>query len=145
MHTFTDRKRCSGFGIDDKDIKNIYTSKKVDFISSLGTLGIAANRIDEIKEDKLGNIYFNNGGEISKFDGQNFIKVSTASNSNNEWKLEPDDLWFKGNQNSGLVYRYDGKYLHRLKFPETKELRGYDGNPEPRARRQLGILQRRLR
>jgi hypothetical protein len=37
-----------GFGIDDKDIKNIYTSKKVDFISSLGTLGIAANRIDEM-------------------------------------------------------------------------------------------------
>jgi hypothetical protein len=37
-----------GFGIDDKDVKNIYNSKKVDFISSLGTLGIAANRIDEI-------------------------------------------------------------------------------------------------
>jgi hypothetical protein len=37
-----------GFGIDDKDIKNIYNSKKVDFVSSLGTLGIAANRIDEI-------------------------------------------------------------------------------------------------
>jgi ligand-binding sensor domain-containing protein len=87
--------------------------------------GLQNNRIDEIKEDKLGNIYFNNGGEISKFDGQNFIKVGFASNSNNEWKLEPDDLWFKGYQNSGLVYRYDGKYLHRLKFPETKEGNDY--------------------
>jgi hypothetical protein len=37
-----------GFGIDDKDIKNIYNSKKVDFISSLGTLGIAVNRINEM-------------------------------------------------------------------------------------------------
>ena len=83
--------------------------------------GLKNNRIDEIKEDKQGNIYINNDGEISKFDGQNFIKVSVANSSKNEWKLEPDDLWFKGNQNSGLVYRYDGKYLHQLKFPETKE------------------------
>ena len=83
--------------------------------------GLSSNRIDEIKEDKLGNIYFNNSGVITKFDGQNFITVSATSNSNNEWRLEHDDLWFKGYQGSGLVYRYDGKYLHRLKFPETKE------------------------
>ncbi|MFA7380772.1 MAG: two-component regulator propeller domain-containing protein [Bacteroidia bacterium] len=121
MVVYQDKKNVYWFGswetgvyrYDGKTLIN-YTTKH----------GLQNNRIDEIKEDKLGNIYFNNGGEISKFDGQNFITVSTASNSNNEWRLEPDDLWFKGSQDSGLVYRYDGKYLHRLKFPETKE--GYD-------------------
>ena len=85
------------------------------------THGLPNNRIDEIKEDKLGNIYFNTRGEISKFDGHTFIKVSTTSNPDNEWKLAPDDLWFKGQQGSGVIYRYDGKYLHRLHFPETEE------------------------
>ncbi|KAF0203723.1 MAG: GGDEF domain [Bacteroidetes bacterium] len=87
--------------------------------------GLLSNRIDDIKEDKYGNIYFNNSGEIVKFDGQNFITVSPTSNSDSEWKLEPDDLWFKSYQDSGFVYRYDGKYLHRLKFPETKEGNDY--------------------
>jgi len=118
MVIYQDKKNTYWFGswetgvyrYDGKTLIN-YTTKH----------GLQNNRIDEIKEDKLGNIYFNSGGEISKFDGQNFIKVSSASNSNNEWKLEPDDLWFKGYQDSGCVYRYDGKYLHRLKLPETKE------------------------
>jgi len=83
--------------------------------------GLQSNRVDDIKEDKFGIIYFNNSGKIVKFDGQNFTTVSTTSNSNSEWKLEPDDLWFKSYQDSGCVYRYDGKYLQRLKFPETKE------------------------
>ena len=118
MVIYQDKKNTYWFGswetgvyrYDGKTLIN-YTTKH----------GLQNRRIDEIKEDKLGGIYFNNGGEISKFDGKKFIKLSTSSSSNNEWKLEPDDLWFKGYQNSGLVYRYDGKYLHRLKFPETKE------------------------
>lgn len=81
--------------------------------------GLPHNRIDEIKEDKSGNIYFNTSGGISKFDGQNFITLSTIRNSNNEWKLEPDDLWFRFAQDSGLIYRYDGNFLHHLKFPNT--------------------------
>jgi len=118
MVVYQDKKNIYWFGswetgvyrYDGKTLIN-YTTKQ----------GLPNNRIDEIKEDKHGNIYFNNGGEISKFDGQNFIQLNTTSNSNNEWKLEQDDLWFKGYQGSGFVYRYDGNYLHRLKFPETKE------------------------
>ena len=37
-----------------------------------------------------------------------------------EWKKEPDDLWFVGVQDSGVVYRYDGRTLHRLAIPRTK-------------------------
>ncbi len=82
--------------------------------------GLCHNRIDEIQEDGSGNIYFNTSGGISKFDGQNFTTLSMTSNSNKDWKLEPDDLWFKYAQDSGWVYRYDGKFLHRLTFPNTK-------------------------
>ena len=110
MVIYQDKKNVYWFGSWET---GVYRYDGKTFINYTTKHGLQNNRIDEIKEDKLGNIYFNNGGEISKFDGQNFIKVSTASNSNNEWKLEPDDLWFKGYQNSGSVYRYDGKYLHR--------------------------------
>jgi ligand-binding sensor domain-containing protein len=118
MVVYQDKKNVYWFGSWET---GVYRYDGRTLINYTTKHGLQNNRIDEIKEDKLGNIYFNNGGKISKFDGQNFIKVSTASNSNNEWKLEPNDLWFKGYQNSGLVYRYDGKYLQRLKFPETKE------------------------
>src|SRR5438552_11573082 len=40
--------------------------------------GLPHNRIDEIKEDKLGNIYFNTSGGISKFDGKKFNTLPVA-------------------------------------------------------------------
>ena len=122
MVIYQDKKNVYWFGSWETGVYRYDGKTLINYTTKHGLLN---NRIDEIKEDKPGNIYFNNGGELIKFDGQNFIKVSTTSNSNNEWKLEPDDLWFKGNQNSGLVYRYDGKNLHRLKFPETKEGNDY--------------------
>lgn len=79
--------------------------------------GLCQNKIVSIQEDKSGNLYFNTDFGISKFDGQAF---TTLNITGNDWKLRPGDLWFKGAQNSGVVYRYDGKNLHRLKFPETK-------------------------
>lgn len=86
--------------------------------------GLSNNRIEEIKEDKFGNIYFNasnprntNSG-INKFDGNKFTTLSVTSNSNSEWKLKSDDLWFKSSNDSGEVYRYDGKSLFLLKFPK---------------------------
>jgi ligand-binding sensor domain-containing protein len=81
---------------------------------------LSDNRIDEIKEDILGNVFFNNRGVMIRFDGEQFRTLSTTSSSSTEWALKPDDVWFKGIQDSGLVYRYDGKQVHRLRFPRTK-------------------------
>ncbi|MBA2406638.1 MAG: hypothetical protein H0V65_01400 [Chitinophagales bacterium] len=78
--------------------------------------GLPHNRIEEIKEDKSGNIYFNTSKGISKFDGQSFTTLSVV-NSDNEWKLEPNDLWFKQAWDSNFVYRYDGKFLYKLLLP----------------------------
>lgn len=77
--------------------------------------GLSDNRVDEIKEDKLGNIYFNTSKGINKFDGKKFSTLIVTNT--NEWKLEKDDVWFKGTNGSGHVHRYDGTVLHRLTFP----------------------------
>ena len=79
--------------------------------------GLCQNKIVNIQEDKAGNLYFNTDIGISKFDGQHFTTLKLTAESSKEWKLEPDDLWFKGAQDSGVVYRYDGETLHRLTFP----------------------------
>lgn len=80
--------------------------------------GLPYNRIDEIKEDKSGNIYFNTcypGSAISMFNGQTFTTLPVIAG--NEWKLLPDDLWFKYSYDSEQVYRYDGNSLYKLQFP----------------------------
>jgi ligand-binding sensor domain-containing protein len=84
--------------------------------------GLADNQIRGIQEDKSGNIYVNTVNGISKFDGDTFTTLTPSASRSpmTEWKLQPDDLWFAGAQNSGAVYRYDGKTLHALEFPKTK-------------------------
>jgi len=88
--------------------------------------GLAYNRIDEIREDKSGHVYFNTPGGISKYDGEQLTTLKLSVQSSTEWKLEPNDLWFKCMQNSGQVYRYDGQTLHRLVFPEIQIGKDYD-------------------
>jgi len=39
-----------GLGVADEDIKNIYNSRKINFVDALGTFGIAAKRADEVWE-----------------------------------------------------------------------------------------------
>jgi Two component regulator propeller len=81
--------------------------------------GLSGDRIRSIQEDRSGNVYVNSEGGISRFDGRGFSPLSVTDPSKSEWKLEHDDLWFTGWQDSGVVYRYDGKLLHRLAFPKT--------------------------
>ncbi len=80
--------------------------------------GLPHNRVEDIQEDKWGNIYFNTSEGLVKFDGQKF-SILHAKESD-EWKLQPGDLWFKSLQFEGKVYRYDGSDLHSLQFPQSK-------------------------
>jgi len=95
--------------------------------------GLATNQIRGIQEDKSGNLYistfeakedlpdgkssFHRG--IAKFDGRTFrqLTIPQSDSPDAAWKYQPDDLWFSGEQNSGHVYRYDGKTVYRLRFP----------------------------
>lgn len=82
--------------------------------------GLVSNRIRGIQEDKAGNIYFTTYEGISKFDGQTFTTLSVPADAQSaEWRMQPDDLWFVGAPDTGVVYRYDGKSLYRLALPKT--------------------------
>ena len=78
--------------------------------------GLPHNRVEDIQEDKWGNIYFNTSKGLCKFDGHEFIKLHPEEFAS--WRLQSDDLWFKSLQFDGAVYRYDGKVLHKLQFPK---------------------------
>lgn len=86
--------------------------------------GLLNNRIDEIKEDKWGNIYFSSANatsEISKFNGKTFATLKAVPSEN--WKLESTDIWFKYSYgNTGKVYRFDGITLFELQFPNPPNL-----------------------
>jgi len=117
MLVYQDKKNNYWFGTWGDGLYKYYGQFILHFTTENGLIH---NRIDEIKEDKQGNIYFNTSGGINKYDGQYFTTLSMVDHSKNEWKLGSDDLWFRCTQDSGLVYRYDGEKLHRLIFPGTR-------------------------
>jgi ligand-binding sensor domain-containing protein len=86
--------------------------------------GLLNNRIDEIKEDGFGNIYFasaNTTSGISRFNGNVFSTLTAVFGEN--WKLEPTDIWFKYSYGvTGKVYRYDGSSLVELQLPKPPNL-----------------------
>lgn len=85
--------------------------------------GLMNNRVDDIKEDKSGNIYFvscHPKSSVVKFDGKAF-SILTAVPSN-EWKLQSDDLWFRHSYQTEKVYRFDGLILAELQLPKPPQL-----------------------
>jgi len=85
--------------------------------------GLLGNQIRDIQEDASGNIFIETLSGVSKFDGQQFktLEIKDDLVVPNEWKLEPNDLWFRiGFDNKG-PFRYDGKYLHYLEFPKSPQ------------------------
>lgn len=85
--------------------------------------GLISNDIRGIQEDSYGNIYFDSGHGVSKFDGRIFstLPIVNPDSPTNDWVLNPEDLWFRIGFNNSGVYRYDGEYLHYLKFPKSPQ------------------------
>lgn len=100
----------------DKD--GLYTADGKTIIHYSLKDGLPDNRIRSIQEDKKGNIYISSLGGISKFDGHGFTTLTPIKENN--WKLQPDDLWFSmvGKNGEKGPYRYDGKNLYQLQFPQ---------------------------
>lgn len=82
--------------------------------------GLPSNRVEEIKEDMQGNIYFNTSKGIIKYNGNNFTLLQETFGDIEKWELSVNDLWFKNFTDAQFVYRYDGTILHKLKLPKTK-------------------------
>ena len=82
--------------------------------------GLPSNRVEEIKEDKLGNIYFNTSKGIVKYSENQFSTLKETNGDLDQWGLSSNDLWFKNFTNGDFCYRYDGSVLHKLKMPKNK-------------------------
>ena len=118
FYVFQAKDNTYWFGSNERGVYRYDEKALVNFTTNDG---LVSNCIRGIQEDKQGNIYFTTYEGISKFDGQAFMTLNASAESETkEWKLQPDDLWFVGPPDAGVVYRYDGKVLHRLQFPETK-------------------------
>jgi ligand-binding sensor domain-containing protein len=120
MAIYQDKKNIYWFGswetgvyrYDGKTLIN-YTTKH----------GLQNNRIDEITEDKFGNIYFIGiypNSTISKFDGLSFTKITATPSK--EWKLEANDLWLRNAYQTEKVYRFDGNIFYELILPKPPKL-----------------------
>ncbi len=85
--------------------------------------GLPNNRVDEIKEDKSGNMYFvscHPYSTIAKFNGQSFTKITPTPSS--AWKLQANDLWLKNAYQTEKVYRFDGNIFYELTIPHPPNL-----------------------
>lgn len=120
MVVYQDNKNVYWFGswetgvyrFDGKTLIN-YTTKH----------GLPNNRVDEIKADKFGNIYFiscHPHSTIAKFNGQVFSSITPTPS--NEWKLQDNDLWLRNAYQTEKVYRFDGNTFYELTLPKPPKL-----------------------
>ncbi|MBK9270018.1 MAG: hypothetical protein IPM48_00330 [Saprospiraceae bacterium] len=82
--------------------------------------GLPSNRVEEIKEDKQGNIYFNTAKGIVKYNGNHLSIIQETIGDIGNWSLSENDIWFKNFTEVQCFYRYDDTILHKLKLPTIK-------------------------
>ena len=72
-----------------------YDGKNLTLFTSNDALG--SYRIISVQEDNLGNLYFDTPEGVFKYDGEIFstLPIVESKESEDEWKAEPGDLWFR--------------------------------------------------
>lgn len=116
---YQDKKSNYWFGSKENGVY-FYNGQQLKHITTEN--GLVSNEIRGIQEDANGNIFFDSEKGVSKFDGRTFktLQIANPASPLNNWVLKPDDLWFRMGFKSGS-YRFDGKYLHYLKFPTSPQ------------------------
>lgn len=121
---YQDKTCAYWFGTNDAGVFR-YDGKTI--IQFTTNDGLSNNQILTIQEDNLGNIWFGTGlFGVSRFDGKTFTSFTSKENlklnqlSINDWKKEPNDLWF---YTGGGAYRYDENSISYLPLSyESKHL-----------------------
>jgi ligand-binding sensor domain-containing protein len=122
---FQDSKGTYWFGSNGKGIYFFEGNELKQFTT---TDGLVNNTIRGIQEDSSGNIYIETPEGISTFNGKNFATLKAIKSRYNQWKLDPNDLWFGYNAND--LYRYDGDSLFELKLPQKDLKKAFGIEPE---------------
>ena len=117
---YQDKKSNYWFGSKENGVY-YYNGHRLKHITTKN--GLVSNEIRGIQEDANGNIFFDTEKGVSKFDGHTFktLQMAYPDFPLNNWVLKPDDLWFRIGSTKNGAYRYDGKYLHYLKFPTSPQ------------------------
>jgi ligand-binding sensor domain-containing protein len=116
---YHDKKDNFWFASKEKGVYK-YDGKNVVLFTSND--GLISYRILSVQEDNFGNLYFDTPEGVCKYDGQIFTTLTVVANkeSENEWKSEPGDLWFRMGWDKSGPYRFDGKNLYHLRLPKNK-------------------------
>jgi ligand-binding sensor domain-containing protein len=117
MVIFQDKKNNYWFG-SWKDGLYKYDGRSIIHFTSKD--GLPDDRVEDIKEDKMGNVFFNTSKGLCLYNGKSFLKLTETISYESDWRLNPDDLWFKSLEHSGYIYRFDGNNLFKLKFPKSE-------------------------
>lgn len=121
MIVYQDSKNVYWFGSWETGVYKYDGNELVNYTTKHG---LYTDRVDDIKEDKSGNIYFagmNPNSTITKFDGKSFTNIKATPS--NEWKLEADDVWLiNPYQAKQKVYRFDGITLFEMQLPNPPNL-----------------------
>jgi ligand-binding sensor domain-containing protein len=117
---YQDKKSNYWFGSKENGVY-YYNGQRLKHITTEN--GLVSNEIRGIQEDANGNVYFDTEKGVSKFDGRTFktLQIANPASPLNDWVLKPDDLWFRMGSTKSGAYRFDGKYLHYLKFPTSPQ------------------------
>ncbi len=103
--------------------------------------GLVSNEIRGFQEDPAGNIFIETERGVSKFDGKAFrtLQIANPEFPANNWRIEPKDLWFRIGFNNNGPYRFDGEYLHYLKFPKSPQEDGFNSKNKNASLRPYGL------
>ncbi len=115
---YQDTKNNYWFGSDGEGVYRYDGKHLVHYTTKQG---LSNDKVRSIQEDKQGNILVGTANGVSRYDGYALTNLTAINSDQQEgWRLHPGDLWFAGAQDSGILYRYDGTTLFRLRFPKTK-------------------------
>lgn len=94
-----------------------YDGKTLLHITQLN--GISFKRVEEMKEDSFGNLFVNTNKGIFKINQNSSELLQESSLNDYHWHRTQGDIFFKNTQGTGHIYRFDGKFLHKLTFPNV--------------------------
>lgn len=121
MVVYQDRKGSYWFGSWNTGLYNYDGTTLVHFGKHHG---LPFDRVDEIKEDRFGNLYFvslSPRSSVVRFDGYTFQPL--LADTSGTWRSDPTDIWFRHSfRNVQKVYRFDGITLFELQLPSPPNL-----------------------